>query len=571
MAETGKGSGIPEAGFKTNEQLEAWLKVQPREVAIAIAWRSAARVFPMIIGGKPYDVILLVLRAIAVSRFAAVWPNYKSEALDEVAIAISNETAAILRYIGIAGHRRDPAAAQSAPSPTNVLHAARTAVSAVSIANPAQVLIDRVPNAIFDSIWLQITLDAELCEERGIEALNEAPIWFKLKDSLPVLRPPNWARDGWERLRSELEDQPQEHCWFVWIDWYNDILFGKPGPTRNRDMEFARLFGHPDAGIEITKDDWKAGPSVVNPKIRQVLDWFHAQSGNAADTPNVPPQSPAPVEAAVIEERIVRVEIQPSRMSRDVLATHSVLRSETIALADRCKGQLPDASAALNNCHAALGDTLGSANVFEVGYWAEVLRAMSSRVDESILDDGAGRFAGLIINLDRFLRQFAEWNEYVSRAAGAEISDAIGNEQAANAAQAVVQEVAAHEQVVDRSVINPLDALYRAMADGMQYNPETAYGFYRSLSNVIQVISQVTLDALPEKTRRMLREAVSKGAVDEFLVDCLKSVRSGAIKSTAAIGVAILATASSALLVLAGVMPNIFGWVPAVLRFLGLA
>jgi hypothetical protein len=85
MAKTGKGSGIPEGGFKDREQLEAWLDGQPREVAIAIAWRSAARVFPLLAGEKPDAVILPVLRAIAVSRFAAMWPNRETEQVKSAA------------------------------------------------------------------------------------------------------------------------------------------------------------------------------------------------------------------------------------------------------------------------------------------------------------------------------------------------------------------------------------------------------------------------------------------------------------------------------------------------------
>jgi hypothetical protein len=84
MAETGKGSGIPEGGFKTEKQLEAWLEDQPREVALAIAWRSAAGLSA---AGreKPDAVILPVLRAIAVSRFAAVWPNHETEKVKSAA------------------------------------------------------------------------------------------------------------------------------------------------------------------------------------------------------------------------------------------------------------------------------------------------------------------------------------------------------------------------------------------------------------------------------------------------------------------------------------------------------
>jgi hypothetical protein len=97
-------------------------------------------------------------------------------------------------------------------------------------------------------------------------------IYSDPKDWADYSKPTHWAEDWLGNACRELRDQPRDHQWSVWIDWYDDVFHGKPSLTRNLDIEFARLFGHPDAGVEITEDDWKAGPSVVNPKIRQVLD-----------------------------------------------------------------------------------------------------------------------------------------------------------------------------------------------------------------------------------------------------------------------------------------------------------
>jgi hypothetical protein len=95
MAETGKGSGITVGGFKDREQLGAWLEDQPREVVIAIAWRSAARAFPLLAGEKPDAVVLPTLRAIAVSRFAAIWPNHETEKVQSAALSALSDSAAL--------------------------------------------------------------------------------------------------------------------------------------------------------------------------------------------------------------------------------------------------------------------------------------------------------------------------------------------------------------------------------------------------------------------------------------------------------------------------------------------
>ena len=75
----GQGKRNIKDGFKGREHLEAWLEDQPHQVHVSMASRGAARVFPLLAGEKADAVILPVLRAIAVSRFAANWPNRETE------------------------------------------------------------------------------------------------------------------------------------------------------------------------------------------------------------------------------------------------------------------------------------------------------------------------------------------------------------------------------------------------------------------------------------------------------------------------------------------------------------
>jgi hypothetical protein len=269
--EAGQGQRDTGGRFKDRKQLEAWLDGQPREVAIAMAWRSAARVFPLLAGEKPDAAILPVLRAIAVSRFAAVWPNHETEkvqsAADSAASAAGSaafsadstaDSAASAAYS--AAFSADSAANSAAYSAAN-----SAAYSAASAANSAA-----VSAAYSAAIWGQVTKDARLAEAKGVDALNQAPLWFSLGPEVSESHPPDWVVEEWVALKNQLRSQPRKDFWNVWLGWCDDILHGMS--ELNRDIEFARLFGHPDAGVEITKDDWKAGPSVVNPKIRQVLD-----------------------------------------------------------------------------------------------------------------------------------------------------------------------------------------------------------------------------------------------------------------------------------------------------------
>ena len=78
-------------------------------------------------------------------------------------------------------------------------------------------------------------------------------------------------------------------------------------------------------------------------------------------------------------------------------------------------GPLPDAGTVLDHCHAAFGDVPENMQIYEVGYWSATLQQMAARIDQSMLDDAAGRFAGFLINLKTFVEQHEEWLKYIAR------------------------------------------------------------------------------------------------------------------------------------------------------------
>jgi hypothetical protein len=190
-------------------------------------------------------------------------PNHETEKVKSAALSAGDSafaSATSATSASAAGFAAE-SAAESAAAVFAIASAGASGLAALAAARSA---------AAAAAVWTQITNDARLFEERGIDALNQAALWFIYAEEAIYPRLEDWVDDGWGKLLRELRDQPRDHQWSVWLGWYDDILHGRS--ELNRDIEFARLFGHPDAGVEITKDDWKAGPSVVNPKIRQVLD-----------------------------------------------------------------------------------------------------------------------------------------------------------------------------------------------------------------------------------------------------------------------------------------------------------
>ncbi len=270
MAETGKGSGIPEGGFTDEYEVEVWLGLQPSTSALAVAWRMAGRVIPLIVQEKPHSVIFPTLYALAVSRYASIWNGRRSHEINNSA----RKSRFLAASASIDAKSKDAVycSARSVYAASSSRHDAIKA--AISISSRSSILVSTYATAAKLDSWRQLSLDASLLEKHEHSKFKDVPLWFAGLDKIDVSSPPAWVEDSWTALRRELRAQPLSQGWSTWIDWYDDILHGRPGTTSNPDIEFARLFGHPEAGVRITEDDWEAGPAVVNPKIRQVLDFF---------------------------------------------------------------------------------------------------------------------------------------------------------------------------------------------------------------------------------------------------------------------------------------------------------
>ena len=238
---------MPLVEINNREELEAWLRKEPREVAAALAARAALRVLPLLQTTKfdeLRDISLPVFRALAVSWAVARYP------------ARGTELAARGGYM---------AAAQfMAFGPTDVTAlvanaAARTAAAAVTpdaltaAARAAAYAADAIFAAADDgaaaaAFWSAVSIDATRVEDRwSVSDIAGSPLWPQGQ--------PERLQSLWLEMKTMLLAERQD--WPVWIHWYDLRLSGR---VRDEAVELAY--------VSIGDDLWNQGPAVVNAEIK---------------------------------------------------------------------------------------------------------------------------------------------------------------------------------------------------------------------------------------------------------------------------------------------------------------
>lgn len=269
--------------IRDKEGLERWLTFRPSEYALVVALRAALRVVPAFsfanIGKRTPDFLLAAFRANAVAYATAEFPDRArtlrdtsysaaraaAEAAARAGAVRPLDTAGAAAHTALAAARAAKAAyAAACGSRSESARAAAEATAEAAYAGGA-VVWDKMRG---DGALLEHgppSLSAGLAKELSPGALAALPLW---PDGAP-----HWAAEHWDALKTYLLARPTDH-WDVWIDWYEARLRGEAG---NMEEEIARI-------LEVTEEEWAAGPAVANKKIKDIVARFRGAPSAVATT-----------------------------------------------------------------------------------------------------------------------------------------------------------------------------------------------------------------------------------------------------------------------------------------------
>jgi hypothetical protein len=305
---------LAEIEFRSQEDVERWLKERPRADALVLAARAALRVVPMLrwpgqqvtkrsAADWNAGMLLPFLRSTASPWLDARYPNQGGG---------GHAAASYASYVLAAD-------ANVFSAPTSIFHASNAALYAANAVVPNSVYYADAADAagaaadaadFFDAAdaaaaaadffgaapaWKAATLDARaLAGGDGVVQLSpaqlaSAPLWSRAEWPEGG---PDWARRAVLEFQNYLiglqNNDPNEH-WDVWEDWYSARLNG------------GNAFGLNDTAAEqvetgillLRKKVWKQGPKMVNRAIKALID--KARAGETAlDEDGLPPESAIP-------------------------------------------------------------------------------------------------------------------------------------------------------------------------------------------------------------------------------------------------------------------------------------
>lgn len=212
-------------------KLEEYLKEQPKELAVAIASRSALRVLPFIFYAYNRDykhnveLTTTVFRSNYISWTKSNWPTYDMRLAADASDTYGSDAAS---------------------------HIAHAALAAATVATAAHA------HAHAQRTWTSIQEDlfAFQIEDVGekIDNFTNLSLWA---GGVPVE-----FQEQWLPLKNKLFEMDSN--WQIWIDWYEYVLHGSKSPKRGIAVLSDKLL------IELAQKPnkfWDREPEVVNAEI----------------------------------------------------------------------------------------------------------------------------------------------------------------------------------------------------------------------------------------------------------------------------------------------------------------
>ncbi|MEL6587271.1 MAG: hypothetical protein AAFQ50_11520 [Pseudomonadota bacterium] len=318
--------------------LEAWLESLPddvgeeraRQIAVTLAFRSAARVFPLAVDGMPIETdpdaerdltSLTVFRCLTIGAFAAFVPNGpidRSPASASPASASAASASASYAAAASAAH-----ASYAASFPSDV--AAASAASAAAAATAAA--------AADAAVWDAVQKDIEaLAAGRD---LADGPLW-------PGDNP---LAGVWERARAKLSAAPDD--WSPVIGWYDHLLEPK---GRALPPEMLREI------VEIETDVWEKGPPKA---LRKIADIWGQYGPGAASVDRDLSRQARPAQS-LIQEVKAQVGKNKEALPPTIagLQQHLLQQIETLQQSNQLNADHPDLCRSLIASHVYLYEAL---------------------------------------------------------------------------------------------------------------------------------------------------------------------------------------------------------------------
>ena len=244
----------------------------------------------------------------------------------------------------------------------------------------------------------------------------------------------------------------------------------------------------------------------------QYLNGTHPEYGGPPEPPYgpgkgvaTPPQEPGPITAHIEGARIVRDDPESPAHEADMARLHEHFRNEVTWFSSTLSNQV-EFCELMEKVGDTLGDSFAETDQLMLGVHALSVAARATTANEELMPDPAARLQGFSANLKLFVMRLEAWREHVSKAQ----TDSASKEQIAEtteASKSLLESMRDAKDLFGENLIAVADDLYMAMADGVSYGPETPYGFYRSMMNVMIVVAQAAMDTLPDN---LIRDEVNE-------------------------------------------------------------